>query len=90
MPNEFSSVLSFLELAWAKRDFGLALEHRDSVSILNSWRLWWLLGVGDEVRGADILGDLLAAQCRELCCARAHDGIGGRDVLLDSVHTRRC
>lgn len=69
-PKGFSLV-SFLALAWAKRDFGLALLTRlVSIEVSQSWR------------AGNMLAGVLVSKCVDLGCARAHDVIGRRDVLL--------
>lgn len=69
-PKGFSLV-SFLALAWAKRDFGLALLRRlVSVQISKLWR------------ASNILAGVLVSECVNLGCAGAHDVVGWGDVLL--------
>lgn len=82
-PKRFSP-WNFLVLAWAKSDFGLTLKLKVClISFIEfSSGLMMEMGSSRESRGQDLLRDLFVAQCRKLCGAGTHDGVGRGDVLL--------
>lgn len=69
---------SFLALAWAKSDFGLALHEQKTVSLAFCYygdvEFGWYSISSDEIE-RHILGNLLVAQRRKLGCAGTHDGV---------------